>query len=104
MNSFQWQMSMQVLNCLELEDFIECFGEDKGKWIWGKHIGQFKNDAIGFICYLDMGNCKKLFDFIMTRVEKMTPGAGDVAQAIVEKLSNMPSDQIKDIRDNIKLR
>lgn len=104
MNSFQWQMSMQVLNCLEVEDFIDCFGEESGKWIWAKHVGQYRNDVIGFICYLDMANCKKLFDFIMVRVEKMTPSSADAAQSILNKLVGMPEGEIKDLRDKIMVR
>lgn len=99
MNAFQWQLGMQVLNCLEIEDFIDCFGEQKGRWIWAKHVGQYKNDTIGFICYLDMGNCKKLHDFIMARVEKMTPSTEQMFESIAHKLINMPEHEIKELRD-----
>lgn len=78
---------MQVMNCLEKEDFCECFGESSGDWLWGKFTGPYKHDIAGFICYLDYGNAQKLYTFIMKKIEKMAPGMiSAMTEAVIGKI------------------
>lgn len=69
MNSIQWVKSMQIMNCLEKKDFVDCFGEDSGDWLWRKFIIDYKGEVGGFVCYLDSGNSQKIYDFIMKKIK-----------------------------------
>lgn len=67
MNSYEWIESLRVINCMEKEDFKDCFGPD-GDYLWGKFVDAKKADVFEFLCYLDLQNGKILFDYCLKRL------------------------------------
>ena len=67
MNSYEWVETLRVLNCLEREDFNECFGKD-GSYLWNKFVNEKKADVFEFLCYLDLQNGKILYDYCLNRL------------------------------------
>lgn len=69
MNSYEWIESLRVINCLEKEDFNECFGF-QGPYLWDKFINDKNSDVFSFLCYLDLQNGKRLYDYCLGRLRK----------------------------------
>lgn len=67
MNSHEWVESLRHINCMEKEDFKECFGED-GDYLWNKFVNVKEADVFEFLCYLDLQNGKRLYDFCLERI------------------------------------
>lgn len=67
-NGAQFQEAIRIMNCIELENFIEIFGEEHGKYLWEKFVIHFGKRVDDFICYLDGSNIEKMFDYVNGRV------------------------------------
>lgn len=67
MNSYEWIESLRHINCMEKEDFNECFGAD-GSYLWNKFVNVKDADVFEFLCYLDLPNGKRLYDFCLNRI------------------------------------
>lgn len=67
MNYIQWEYSLRKVNCMDQEDFKECFGPD-GNYLWDKFVNHKNGDPCDFICYLDQFNVKKLYEFVMKKM------------------------------------
>ncbi len=60
-NGAEFQESVRRINCLEVEDFKQIFGEDDGAYIWNKFVKELEQDVFELICYLDGMNMQKLY-------------------------------------------
>jgi hypothetical protein len=69
MNSYEWIETLRVINCLEKEDFRECFGQS-GPYMWDKFVNEKKADVFEFLCYLDLQNGKTLYDYCLQRLRR----------------------------------
>lgn len=67
MNSYEWIETLRVINCLEKEDFKECFGS-QGPYLWDKFVNEKDADVFEFLCYLDLQNGKTLYDYCLQRL------------------------------------
>jgi hypothetical protein len=68
MNSYEWVESLRVINCMEKEDFQECFGSS-GTYLWGRFLDK-KQDIFEFLSYLDSVNAETLFKYCLMRIEE----------------------------------
>lgn len=72
-NGMQFQEAIRIMNCIELEDYIEIFGKEDGTYLWEKFVGHFGKRVDDFICYLDMGNIQLMFEYLNGRVGNLGP-------------------------------
>lgn len=70
MNSIEWELSLRIVNCLNKNEFIECFGASDGPYLWNKYVDDKNGDPCDFICYLDGQNVQKLYDFVLKKIRK----------------------------------
>jgi len=66
LTALQFQELLRVINCLSVKDFIEIFDEGQAHY-WAKFCEQ---GAFKFICYLDSGNVKALYDYSLLKMER----------------------------------
>lgn len=66
-----FRSALQIINCMEREDFIDCFGEETGLMLWRKFIERFDHDIFEFICYCDGTNLQTLYGYLHKRNTEM---------------------------------
>lgn len=69
MNSFEWVNSLRHINCMEKEDFKECFGPHSGDYLWDKFL-QKDQDIFDFLSYLDLSNAETLYQYVLRKMKE----------------------------------
>lgn len=90
MNSYEWVETLRTINCMEVDDFRQCFG-NQGDYLWGKFVGEKNADIFAFLCYLDLINAEKLFQYTLKKVrERPQPNWETIRalEALSEKISS----------------
>lgn len=70
-------------------EFIECFGQDKGPYLWEKYLS-FGRAPQELICYLDHNNIQTLHEYLQH--ENVKQGIGSDA---VEQVSKMYAQMVE---------
>lgn len=68
MTPAEWAESLRVVHCMSKKEFILIFGEHDGQYMWSKYVDYYEGKESDFICYLDLSNQKKLFNYVIKKM------------------------------------